>query len=62
MFILEMQKAAITRLDSFDDDKSEEIKEFNVRPRPDDEMRGSLSLDIDIIEFMKDPQTYPEVY
>lgn len=62
MFSVEMQKAAITRLDSFDDEKSEEIKEFNVRPRPDDEMRGSLSLDIDIVEFMKDPQTYPEVF
>lgn len=57
-----MHKAAMPRLDSFEDDRSEEVKEFTVKPRPDDEMRGSMSLDIDVVEFMRDPQTYPEVY
>ena len=50
------------RLDSFEDERSEDVKEFNVKLRPDDEMRGSLSLDIDVVEFMRDPQTYPEVH
>lgn len=49
------------RLDSFEDERSEEVKEFNIKQPRDEEIRGSISLDIDVLEFMRDPQTYPEV-
>lgn len=55
-----VEKSKLPRLDSFDD-KSESTKELVQAAKIDDEMRGSLSLDLDILEFMKDPQTYPEV-
>ena len=59
--MLEILKEPLPRLESFDDERSDEVKEFVIRKVADDEMRGSISLEIDVLEFMTDPQIYPEV-
>lgn len=56
-------KDGLARLASFEEDKSDDDKAEKERQKMNqsDTHRGSISLDIDIVELMTDPTTYAEV-
>lgn len=57
------ERAGMPKLASFDEEKSEDDRHGKEKiPTNQSEMqRGSLSLDIDVVELMTDPTTLPEV-
>lgn len=57
------EKVAMPKLASFDDERSEDEKQEREKlpTNQSDMQRGSLSLDIDVVELMTDPTTMPEV-